>query len=258
MEGWSINNGTDKLKIRKVINWGSSAGGFDGFKYLQSGFYGCSNLNYIASGGIPASGGGCLLQGMSAIFYNCSSITSIPEDLFMYHTQAEGFSSIFRGTGISYIPDFLFIYNTEASTFQQAFSYCPSLTYLPSSLFDNNTQVTTFASLCESDGALISVPQYLFLNNTLCTSWYNAFLYTSKLQHGRYIYYSSGEESTRFAGQTIDFTNCYYRTSFSGTQGTAEELWNCTYSTVTSTNCYKGAGNSLTSLTNYASIPAGW
>jgi len=266
MEGWSINNGTDKLKIRKVINWGSSAGGFNGFKYLQYGFYGCTNLNYIpppdqslTGGIIPASGTGCLFQGFNALFYNCSSLTSIPsEQMFSAHPNAEAFSYVFRGTGISQIPSYLFEFNTAATTFQHAFSYCPSLGELPVYLFDNNPNVTTFGSLCESDGNLYVIPPSLFYNNTACLSWYNAFLYTSKLQHYQNVFFDVGGESTRFAGQSVDFTNCFYRTTFTGYQGTAEALWTCTFNTVTSTNCYKGAGNSLTSLTNYASIPAGW
>jgi hypothetical protein len=46
--------------------------------------------------------------------------------------------------------------------------------------------------------------------------------------------------------------------SFTGTQGTAPELWNAAYGTgtPTTTDCFQG--QSTASLTNYASIPAPW
>ncbi len=52
-EGWSFNNAGDKLKIIDIISWGDLCT-FDGFKYLENGFYGCSNLISLASGSIPA------------------------------------------------------------------------------------------------------------------------------------------------------------------------------------------------------------
>jgi hypothetical protein len=67
-----------------------------------------------------------------------------------------------------------------------------------------------------------------------------------------------GETGTRFAGKNIQFSACFGRDSFTGTQGTAPDLWNCTYGSVTSASCFYGAGNSTTSLSNYASIPIGW
>lgn len=73
-------------------------------------------------------------------------------------------------------------------------------------------------------------------------------------------FYRPGEETTRFLNQSPDFTSCFERASFSGTQGTAPDLWNCSFGTGTpiTTGCWAGAGNSAASLTNYASIPAGW
>jgi hypothetical protein len=42
--------------------------------------------------------------------------------------------------------------------------------------------------------------------------------------------------------------------------GEAPPLWNCDFGTGTSTSagCYGGGGNSASSLSNFASIPAGW
>ena len=61
----------------------------------------------------------------------------------------------------------------------------------------------------------------------------------------------------RLANKTLDFSGCFYITSFSGTQGTAPQLWNYTCSgTPTSSICF--LGHSATSLTNYNAIPSGW
>jgi hypothetical protein len=56
----------------------------------------------------------------------------------------------------------------------------------------------------------------------------------------------------------MDFENCFDRTSFSGTQGEAPDLWNCTYISVIKLHTFDGAGNSLTSLSNYGDVPADW
>jgi hypothetical protein len=60
--------------------------------------------------------------------------------------------------------------------------------------------------------------------------------------------------------KTISLNSCFARSSFSGTQGEAPKLWDCDFGTgtVTKTDCFDGAGNSTTSLSNYADIPAAW
>jgi hypothetical protein len=80
------------------------------------------------------------------------------------------------------------------------------------------------------------------------------------MQQHATIFFGSGEEDTRFLNQTVDFTSCFERTSFTGTQGTAPILWDCDFGTgsPTKTDCWTGAGNSLTSLTNYSNIPEEW
>jgi hypothetical protein len=66
--------------------------------------------------------------------------------------------------------------------------------------------------------------------------------------------------SSAEAAWNVNFTNCFNRTTFTGVQGTAPDLWNYNFGTGTSTKttCYGGAGNSLTSISNYADIPVAW
>ena len=80
-----------------------------------------------------------------------------------------------------------------------------------------------------------------------------------KLQTNPWTFYAAGEEGTRFNGKTVNFTSCFNRIVFSGVQGMAPELWNCTGLTSTKTGCFGGAGNSATSLSNYTTSQSnGW
>ena len=236
-EGWSFNNGGSKLLITSIVYWGD-AGVFNGFKYLKAGFYGCANLTSLGTGAILASGTGILTDGFWQTFQGCTSLTSIPAGLFQYNTAV------------------------STSGFYQTFYYCTHLTSIPTDLFRYNTAVSTlgFYGTFLNCTLLASVPGDLFLYNTACTSWAHCFDACPKLQVLANIFYEDGSQSTRFLNQSIDFTNCFNRTSFTGSQGTAPDLWNCTWGTgtPTSTNCFGGAGNSATSLTNYSSIPTGW
>jgi hypothetical protein len=94
----------------------------------------------------------------------------------------------------------------------------------------------------------------------LATNFSYTFYNCPKAQFNINVFYAIGESGTRFLNKSINFSSCFYRTSFTGTQGTAPDLWLCNFGTgtPTKTGCFGGAGNSLTSLTNYASIPIAW
>lgn len=284
MEGWSFNNGGDKDKIVAVINWGSSPT-FEGFKYLRGGFYGCTNLTSIGIGSIPASGTGILSDGfrwlfrntgllvipsarlfdkhplavdMGHIFYQCP-ITSIPSGLFDKLINATNFTWAFFGTNLASIPDGLFDYTVSVTDLSYVFRNT-NITTVPEGLFDHVPSVTTFLSIFYGCSNLETTPSELFRFNTSCLNFSLSFYGCIKHQENIDLFYQAGEESTRFLNQDVDFTSCFERASFSGTQGTAPDLWNCSFGTgtPTTTNCWAGAGNSASSLTNYASIPAGW
>ena len=80
-------------------------------------------------------------------FYNCSGLTSIPENLFAANTAVTDFASCFRNcSGLTSIPENLFAANTAVTTFANCFQYCSGLTSIPGNLFAANTAVTTFTS----------------------------------------------------------------------------------------------------------------
>ena len=274
---FAFNNAGDKLLINKLLDFIDM-----GFTVLN--FYGCSNLTTIASSMkklkslttavnmfygctsltlIPSG----IFEGCIAIttfvytFRSCTSLTSIPADLFRYNTVVTNFQGTFRNcAGLTSIPTDLFRYNTIATTFSYIFLDCISLTSIPTDLFRYNTVVTNFQGIFQGCTSLTSIPTDLFRYNTIVTNFSYTFYGCAKAQYNINIFYAVGEEGTRFSNKTVNFDSCFYRTSFSGIQGTAPDLWNCDFGTGTpnKTTCYGGAGNSLTSLTNYTDIPVEW
>lgn len=192
-------------------------------------------------------------------FINCDTITSISADLFILNGQLTYFQGCFINcTSLTSIPNGLFRYNVDAYGFGRCFNGCTSLTSIPTDLFRYNTNVSTFAKCFQGCVNIISCPQYLFRYNVLATKFTNCFYGCTKLTLNTEIFCdSTTEKTTRFTGKTINFTYCFLlNSSFVGTQGTAPDLWNYTFGSVTSTSCF--TGHSTSSLTNYNDIPSGW
>lgn len=222
-------------------------------------FQGCSNSAFTS---IPADlfKYNVLAFGMGAAFRDCTKLTTVPPDLFRYNTQNLDFSQLFYGcTSLTSIPDDLFRYNPLVTTFNRTLSNTALIT-LPVDIFRYNTLVTNFGSSIRDCANLITVPSDLFRYNLLCTTFTSAFNGCIKLELHTSIFCAAGEEGTRFLNKSVSFSSCFSRTSYSGSQGTAPDLWNYLYGTgtPTKTTCFGGAGNSLVSLSNYASIPVTW
>jgi hypothetical protein len=300
-EGWSFNNGGDKLKCTGVLHWGSQDT-FNGFKYLVGGFYGCTNLTTIGIGKILPSGTGP--TSFYTTFCNCG-FTSIPAGLIDKLTNLTSIHTAFNGTPITAIPN-------------DFFAYTP--------LIDNGTY-----AFCQT--AITTTPASLAVGLGNLASCNYMFAAIPTLQIRADMFYSEAGRDTRFLGKAVDWSNAFFRTTFTGAQGTAPDLWNCDYGETitldvapetdwaagdtitgqssgataevvaktsalvyhikkhfgtftlgevigvtgnaakladqgaakptfagkpTSVGCFSGAGNSITSLTNYASIPASW
>jgi len=285
-EGWSFNNGGDKLKFTDIINQGDESV-FDGFKYLRGGFYGCTNLASLGGGeAIPASGAGITTDGFYDTFkssgitsvptglfdnhtsvaanayrqtfqdtaitsiptdlfrlgvsastnaftgtFQSSSITTIPTDTFRYNTLVTGFTSTFQSSSITTIPTDTFRYNTPVTGFTSTF-HSSSITTIPTDTFRYNTLVTGFTTTFRFCALLETVPADLFRYNILGTTFYRTFEGCNKLQQNKNIFYQDGAQTTRFVDQAINFGECFKRTSFTGTKGTAPDLWECDFGEV--------------------------
>ena len=235
----------------------------DGFRRT---FYGCSSLASLPDG-LFRYNTAVSTNGFRETFRGCSSLASLPVDLFRYNTlvSTEGFRATFSGcSSLDSLPVDLFRYNTAVSAngFAYTFYGCSSLASLPVDLFRYNTLVSTngFYQTFYSCSSLASIPVDLFRYNTLVSTdgFYQTFYGCAKLQLHKWIFYSTGEEGTRFLNKTLSFAECFSLTSFTGTIGEAPELWNCDFGTgsPTKTDCFNG--HSINSVSNYADIPAEW
>lgn len=261
-KGIYFNNGGSCAKLTKIIQWGNV-----GFTMFQYAFYGCTNLNSLPSGSITGAVN-VTTTGFNETFHNCTSLTTIPTDLFRLcvNVTTLAFNGTFYGcTGITTIPTDLFRYNTVVTT--QAFYYtfrdCTSLTTIPTDLFRYNTtaSIYVFTGTFRGCTSLATIPTDLFRYNTAVTTdafngtflgctkletipdltfkyntnvsgscWRNCFNNCPKLQLNAKIFYDTNEQSTRFLNKVMNFSEgCFSRTTFTGTQGTAPDLWNCDY-----------------------------
>lgn len=230
--GWYINNnGTIKTRITKVIDWGSV--GFTNYG-LEYAFYGCSNLVSLPSGSIT---GAVNIQSVNYMFQNCTALPS------------------------SAVSGSIFALFSNVQTARGVFLGCSAFTYVNAGIFDTFISCFTFQSVFQDNINLTSVPNGLFRKNTAASC---AFTYVfdncPKLEINPWIFYNSGEQSTRFLNKSPNFTQCFSRNTFTGIKGTAPDLWNCTYGTGNpiKTNCFYGAGNSIISVSNYYYIQTGW
>ena len=165
-------------------------------------------------------------------FYGCTSLTSIPANLFANNTAVTSFSECFRNcSGLTSIPENLFASNTDVTTFGSCFSGCTSLTSIPDNLFANNTAVNSFYYCFLDCSGLTSIPHNLFANNTAVTDFSMCFLGCSGL---------TGNCPIDNDGTPI------YNRSGNGKEGYAIVRF---YS-----YCFTGCSG----LSDYSSIPSGW
>lgn len=198
------------------------------------------------------------IKNVSHCFYLSTGFVTIPETLFENNSSIEDISFIFSGcTNLSYIPIELMEDLPNVKNARGAFQ-CKSLQFLTPGLLDTNLELTDVSSLFYDSG-LNNVPDYFFKYNTKITTFESCFAECSNFRITPNIFCDENTEmGTRFAGQNVNFTNCFNRSEYTGYQGTAPQLWNYTYGSVTSTDCFSGDGNSGDSLTNYYIIPEEW
>ena len=190
------SNGTYNVEIRGTCEGWSFNNAGDRLKIVAVVYWGDANgfggFKYLKSGFY-----GCLNLGSLGIGVILPSGTGILSD---------GFSRTFYGCSLATIPTDLFRYHTAVTIngFSETFRGCTSLATIPTDLFRYNIAVTTAG-----------------FNST--------FYGCTKLQIPSNLFFEPGEETTRFLNITSDFTMCFTRSSFAGSQGAAPELWNCDF-----------------------------
>jgi hypothetical protein len=136
-----FNNTNSKFLVRKVLNWGGND--FEGFTNMSNSFYGCQNLNYLASGGIKERKDNHI-KNYDFTFAFCNKLKKIPEDLFSKTKEAESFIATFSRIGIKKIPGKLFFNVPDMKIVDHMFSYCIRLKSIPVELFDKNLNIKSY------------------------------------------------------------------------------------------------------------------
>lgn len=238
---WLFNNGGDKLKLIQINNWGLVDFGAIG---LQGAFYGCSNLTTI-----PDLIRDTTITAFTDTFRNCTSLTSIPSNLFKNLTGVTSFNNTFYGcSALTTIPTDIFRYNTLCNSFQGTFYLCTALTTIPTDVFRYNTAVTRFDNIFRACYALRNLPENLFYYNEIVTIYSSCFAACRNLILPSVMFNLDSLDFVTSFNNFMDVTETYYSPT-----GTIQSFWNYSGS-ATSVDAF----DQCTSITNYADIPTAW
>ena len=161
-------------RITKLINIGKDCG----VTYLSHSFSEQNLLSEIKIESFNES-----IQSFWYTFSECTSLTSIPANLFKYNTEVKNFEGMFKGcTNLQEIPEGLFDNNTKVTSFYLAFKGCESLQTIPVGLFDNCTEVTNFKGTFEFCYNLQTIPEGLFNACPKVTTFESTFFRCKSLQ----------------------------------------------------------------------------
>ena len=224
---------------------------------LSQCFRGCTNLSKVCDNFFVNNRHATYVN---YFFYECA-INYVPKNILKGMYVLGSVTGLFAKTNISEVPVDLFDDVKTNCTITACFSVTKIKT-LPAHLIDRLVDCTNASQFVNQCTELEYLPDLFFQYQTNVTNWrYLAYGNTKFKLNANLFCNEATDMATRFAGlSSLDFTGAFSRISYTGTeQGTAPQLWNYTYTdTPTTTGCYSGAGNSTTSLTNYASIPTAW
>lgn len=224
---------------------------------LSQCFRGCTNLTKVCDNFFVNNRHATYVN---YFFYECP-LDYIPKNILKGMYVLGSVTGLFAKTNISEVPVDLFDDVKTNCTITACFSVTKIKT-LPAHLIDRLVDCTNASQFVNQCTELEYLPDLFFQYQTKVVNWrYLAYGNTKFKLNANLFCNEATDIATRFAGlSSLDFTGAFSRLSYTGTeQGTAPQLWNYTYTdTPTTTGCYSGAGNSTTSLSNYASIPSTW
>jgi|GEM_PF-5736213 len=146
--------------------------------------------------------------------------------------------------------------NTGNASNYRSFYGCTNLTTIVPGLFDNHTAATDFSQCFNGCGALTEIPARLFANCTAAINFSGCFANCTQAKLNPDIF--GDDLSARFAGQTIDFSNCFQNVGSAlnpDQGGEAPALWNIgSQGNFVRYGCF----NNCTNITNYADILGNW
>lgn len=98
-------------------------------------------------------------------FGYCSSLKTLPEDLFDYTPNITDLDGCFQSCGLTDIPENLFNNVQKVTSFTGTFSHCKDLIKIPQKLFYNNKNATHYNGTFAYCTSLIRLPEGLFRSN---------------------------------------------------------------------------------------------
>jgi len=168
-------------------------------------FSNCLSLKKIEGSIFPVSSN---VTSLAYAFENCTSLTEIPEDLFVPLAESKTkFTATFVGcSSLEAIPEGLFSQNTLVNQFTGTFCGCSSLETIPAGLFSSTVNITTVKDLFAECTSLKTVPSGLFAANGALTSFEGTFADCSSLETIPADLFSAVGSGTT----SIKFTECFY------------------------------------------------
>jgi len=120
------------------------------------------------------------VEDFDELFYGCSSLTSIPNDMFHNSPNVTSFYRTFFSSGLEEISADAFRYCPLVTNFRATFNYS-EITEIPELLFRYNEEVTDFSDAFSGTN-ITYIPLNLFRNNLKVTTFYRTFSYCSLLE----------------------------------------------------------------------------
>ena len=176
---WDMENLLDvnpeqSAKLIKLVSWGETQAMFYSF---------CDATNL--SGSIPSPSKNTFKNYKNKfdyLFYGCSSITSIPEDLFKNCTNITSFKGTFcKCTGVTNIPENLFANCPNVTSFEETFYNCTGITNIPENLFAGCSNVTSFERTFYRCNNIETIHSGIFDNNLKVTNFIGTFYDLQKI-----------------------------------------------------------------------------
>lgn len=251
---------------------------------FQLSFFGCSAITSIPTDlfryNISIGQGG-----FTNTFYGCAALTTVPTDTFRYNTLIAiwAFRSTFKNcTALATVPELLFKYNTAVSElgFYQTFQNCNKLQLNAKIFYDTGEQATRFHQTTIKDFTecfardtftgdqgvapdlwLCDFYEYINVDVSPAVDWAADDIITGQTSGATAVvvakidalrYYIKEHDGVFDLDEIIGVTGNVDKLA---DQGATRPTF--TRETVV-TDCFGGAGNDATSISNYADIPAYW
>lgn len=197
-----------RSKLIEINNFGDV-----GFISFYQAFFNCSNLVSVNSA-IPILPNTTVGVDISRCFANCSSLETIPSNLFSNCSNTVYFSECFQNcTSLQSIPSGLFSNCTNAFAFDGCFYNCDTLTSIPEALFLNTSASDFYACFAYSQNITSTAAnifpssvQYFdicFIGVTLNTTDYsNLLVYLEDTNQRNFVSFHGGNSTANASGAT--------------------------------------------------------